>query len=71
MSFDNLAFLLQDIGYDMRQAARLLVAQSQGEIAPSHERLRYTMRMLRAASKHIGAAAEHLETIVGDGDDTD
>ena len=60
VSLDNLAFLLQDVGYDMRDAVRL-VLRSTGEIAMVEGRMRYTARMLRLASKHMSAAAEQLD----------
>ena len=60
LALDNLAFLLQDVGYDMREAVRLLV-QSKGGVPLQEGRMRYTARMLRLASKHISAAAEQLQ----------
>lgn len=62
LMLDNLAFLLQDISFDTREAVRVLAAQSKGGLSPLEGRMRYTARMLRRASVHISAAAEQIET---------
>jgi len=61
ITLENLAFLLQDMGSDMREAIRILALQARGGAKPQEGRMRYTLRMLRRASEHISAAAEHLE----------
>jgi hypothetical protein len=61
LALDNLAFLLQDIGFDMYEAVRLLAVSSKGSVGPPESRMRYAARMLRLASKHISAAAEKID----------
>lgn len=61
VSFDNAAFLLQDMAFDLRDAIRLLTQQPKGGITPQAQRMRYAVRMLRQATAHLAAAAEGLE----------
>jgi hypothetical protein len=64
LSLDNLAFLLQDLSYDTRDAVRLLATQSKAGVSPVDERTRYAARMLRLASKHLSSAAELMEDLL-------
>lgn len=64
LSLDNLAFLLQDLSYDTRDAVRLLATQSKAGVPPVDERTRYAARMLRLASKHLSSAAELMEDLL-------
>ncbi|GGF18079.1 hypothetical protein GCM10011611_24900 [Aliidongia dinghuensis] len=69
LTLDNLAFLLQDIGFDTRNAARLLSAQSNSQAGLMKGRLDYTLRMLRLASEYISDAAEKMEEVLLRSDD--
>ena len=75
LTFDNLAFLLQDLSYDTNDVVRLLVAQCRNGVEPVDDRTRYASRMLRLAAKHLQGAAEQmdelLETRGGGGDGTE
>jgi hypothetical protein len=59
--FENLAFLMQDLGYDMREAVRILALQAKGGIAPPESRMRYTAGMLRLACEYMTVAADQIE----------
>lgn len=71
LSLDNLAFLLQDLSYDTRDAVRLLVSQSKGDVSPVADRTQYAVRMLKLASKNLLSAAEQMEEMLvkGAGDE--
>lgn len=66
LTFDNLAFLLQDLSYDTMDVTRLLVAQSRNGVEPVADRTRYASRMLRLAVKHLTRAAERMDELLGD-----
>ncbi len=61
LTFDNLAFLLQDIGCDMLAATKILTKQSNCYIMPLEGQMRYTADMLRRASGYLSAAAEEID----------
>ncbi|MBD8736208.1 hypothetical protein [Sphingomonas sp. CFBP 13706] len=69
LSLDNLAFLLQDLSYDTRDAVRLLATQSKAGVSPVDERTRYAARMLRLASKHLSSAADQMEDLLEEPDE--
>lgn len=69
--FENLAFLLQDMSFDIREAVRLLVAQSQGGIVPMEDRMRYAAKMLSLAQENLSAATEQIAAELLGGETSD
>lgn len=61
LSLDNLAFLLQDIAFDLREALSLLGTQASSAVTPVESRMRYTSKMLRLAAGSLTAAAEQID----------
>jgi hypothetical protein len=60
LTLDNLAFLLQDIGFDVREAVRLLAIQARGDATALMSRMQYTATMLQRASQHFSVAADTI-----------
>lgn len=61
LTLENLAFLMQELGYDVREAVRILALQAKGGIAPPESRMRYTADMLRLACEYMTATADQIE----------
>lgn len=61
LTLENVAFLAQDFGDDLRTAVKLLSQQSIGSVKPSVDRLSYAASLLREAGTHFSEAADLLE----------
>lgn len=64
LTLENVAFLAQDIGEDLRRAITLLLEQTKGSVKPSFDQLTYASSLLREAGTYFTESADLLDQSV-------
>lgn len=59
--FENIAFLMQSVSQDLRQAVYMLAGQTRGGVAPLEDRMEYTADLFKGASELLADAAEVIK----------
>lgn len=66
LSLDNVAYLLNDMSFDVKEIVRLVSQQARSGIAPLEDRMHYTAKMLKRASAHLLSAVEQIEADISE-----